>query len=403
MDLRDTIESKCWGRTCLLLSFIGFPGCFCIPTCFSDNCCTSIGYDQYCQSIDGKVLRDACNNNDINIVKNICDKWKDSDSRSCCLINPITEGGDNIRLSAIHICALNGNAEILQLILETKRVNIDQYIYYEYPISNIPRLNSGYYHKFMNTTAIHLAVRNGHIECLKLLIKYGANLKKPVYEFNNITTNTTEIITTISSPTEFSTIQDLSKQFINDMTIKYDTRTNFLFNVASSSSSVKNPSQENTTTTTTNNPLTTTNKPTTSVMINNPLSNRSNSNSKIRSVDYGACLKVLESHGFEFDYDYAINQAYQYNNYELLETLLKGGSSNDSSSSNSSSGDNGSSSRGDNKKVGMKDSRVNTMYLLHRGIKDRKKIVFFKLLLRCGVDVNYIDNNGKVAACYASK
>lgn len=373
MDLRDIIESKCWGRTCLLLSFTGFPGCFCIPTCFSDNCCTSIGYDQYYQSTDGKLLRDACNKNDINIVKIICDKWKDLDSRSCCLINPLTEGGDNIRLSAIHICALNGNAEILQLILDTKRVNIDQYIYYEYPTSNIPRLNSGYYHKFMNTTAVHLAVRHGHIECLKLLIKYGANLKKPIYELN-----------TINNPTEFSTIQDLSKQFINDMTIKYDTRANFLFNVSStsssiSSSSVKNPSQDNTTTT--SNPLNSTNKPT--------------SNSKIRSVDYGACFKLLESQGFEFDYDYAINQSYQYNNYELLEALLKGGST-------GSSSDGGSGNGGNSKIVGIKD-KVNTMYLLHRGIKDRKKTVFFKLLLRCGVDVNYIDNDGKIAAFYASK
>jgi ankyrin repeat protein len=229
----------------------------------------------------------------------------------------------------------------------------------------------------MNTTAIHLAVRHGHIECLKLLIKYGANLKKPVYELNTI----------LNNPTEFSTIQDLSKQFINDMTIKYDTRANFLFNVSStsssiSSSSVKNPSQDNTTTT--SNPLNSTNKPT--------------SNSKIRSVDYGACFKLLESQGFEFDYDYAINQSYQFNNYELLEALLKG-----SSTSSSSSSDGGSGSDGGNSKiVGIKD-KVNTMYLLHRGIKDRKKTVFFKLLLRCGVDVNYIDNDGKIAAFYASK
>ena len=146
--------------------FAGFPGCFCIPTCFSDNCCTAIGYDQYFQSTDGKLLREACNKNDSNTVKKICDQWKDLDSRSCCLINPLSEGGDNTRLTAIHICAMNGNAELLQVILETKRVDIDQYTYYDYPLLNNPRLNGGYYSKFMNTTAVHLAVSHGHIECL---------------------------------------------------------------------------------------------------------------------------------------------------------------------------------------------------------------------------------------------
>ena len=119
-----------------------------------------------------------------------------------------------------------------------------------------------------------------------------------------------------------------------------------------------------------------------------------------RSVDYGACLKLLEAHGFEFDMDYAINQAYTYNNHELLEALIK---TDTTANSNTTASNKTNTATTTTTTAGRNNNRINTMYLLHRGVKDRKKAVYFKLLLRCGVDVNYVDNEGKLAAFYASK
>jgi ankyrin repeat protein len=136
-------------------------------------------------------------------------------------VNPISEGGEGERLNSLHIAALRGHLEILRLVLDTNRIDVDQYTYYDYPY--------GFFSKFKHRTAVHIALATGHVECLKLLIDYGgANVKKPVYEAH--TTSLTFLIAPFScrvqlQPTEVSSIDMLSKKFIEYMAkfkVEYD-------------------------------------------------------------------------------------------------------------------------------------------------------------------------------------
>jgi len=361
MDIRDVIESKCMGISCCLIWYFN-PPC-CIPWC-AGNCC--LPYDMFLQSTDGKILRQACHEGNIDVVKLMTDKWKGVSTRSCCLVNPISEGGQGERLNSLHIAALRGHLEILRLVLDTNRIDVDQYTYYDYPY--------GFFSKFKHRTAVHIALASGHVECLKLLIDHGgANLKKPVYEAH--TTCFTMLIAPCRvqlQPTEVSSIDMLSKKFIEYMaTVEYDPSSSLhdMSTVLSSSSSGSGSSPSSTSTANKNPIIISTN------CCDHKEENIIKTHHPIRNHD--ACLSLLESHGFIFNshIEYALDTAYQYNNYVIFELFSKRDTTN----------------------------LVNTKHYLHRAIKEKRKLEMIHILLRSGVDVNGLDGVGKVAAFYACK
>jgi len=360
MDIRDIIESKCMGMLCCLMCYFN-PPC-CIPWC-DGNCC--LPYDEYLQSNDGKILRQACYEDNYSRVKLIIDKWKGVSRRSCCLINPLSEGGGGERLNSVHISALRGHLEILQILLDSNRVNVDQYAYYDYPY--------GFFSKFKHRTAIHLAVGYGHIKCLKLLIDHGANLKKPTYEVNS--TCFTLLFNPFRvqlRPTEVSSMDMLSKKFIQDMaTVKHDPLPSPV--VLSTSTS--------TTVTTTCSPLSISAESKNSITISIKCCDQEESLVKKHHhpiPDYDACLTLLESHGFTFSshIEYALETAFRYNNGIIFEVFSKRHTA---------------------------TNLVNAKHYLHRAIKQRRDLQMIHALIRSGVDVNRLDGDGKVAAFYACK
>jgi len=363
MDIRDVIESKCMGISCCLVWYFN-PPC-CIPWC-AGNCC--LPYDEYLQSTDGKVLRQACHEGNYDTVKLMSDKWKDVSARSCCLVNPLSEGSVGERLNSVHISALKGHLEILKLLLDTNRIDVDQYTYYDYPF--------GFFSKFKHRTAVHIALATGHVECLKLLIDHGgANLKKPAYEAH--TTCFTMIIAPSRvqlQPTEISSIDMLSKKFIEYMaTVEYDSSLS-----SSPSSSPSSSSSSSTTATSSgNSPSFTLTESKSPIIISTNCCDHKDDIIKTHHPirDYDACVSLLESHGFIFNshIEYALDTAYRYSNYVIFELFSKRDTTN----------------------------LVNNKHYLHRAIKEKRKLEMIHTLLRSGVDVNGLDGVGKVAAFYA--
>jgi len=296
MDVRDVIESKCMGMTLLCCGL----EC-CVPACPS-YCC--LPYDEYLQSTDGKILRQACHKGDYDTVKLMTDKWKGVSTRSCCLVNPISEGGPGERLNSLHIAALKGHLEILRLVLDTNRIDVDQYTYHKYSSIAFNPFTSSF-SKLKHRTAAHIALATGHVECLKLLIDHGgANLMKPLYQSNRYH----------GDPfVELSSIDMLSKKYIEDM-ITWDglKRTQSLF--ACSSYSNNSPSS-----------ISTENKnPIHIISINccdHKEENIIKTHHPIPDYDVNACLSLLESHGFIFNnsqIEYALDTAFRYNNHMIF-------------------------------------------------------------------------------------
>ena len=65
-------------------------------------------------------------------------------------------------LHPIHTAATNGRAQVLDYLLARKCAQ---------QLINLQTANSGY-------TPLHLAVIGGHVQCVKVLLKYGADLSK---------------------------------------------------------------------------------------------------------------------------------------------------------------------------------------------------------------------------------
>jgi ankyrin repeat protein len=320
----------------------------CVPAC-PGNCC--IPYDEYLQSTDGKILRQACDKGDYDTVKLMTDKWKVVSTRSCCLVNPISEGGEGERLNSVHIAALRGQHQILRLLLDTNRIDVDQYTFHEY--SNFHDPCNVRFSKLKHRTAVHIALATGHVECLKLLIDHGgANLMKPLYK---------------SDETYKSSIDMLSRKYIEDM-ITWDDLKRTQSRFACSSYSNNSPSS---TSTENKNPI----------IISSCDHNEENiiqTHHPIPDYDVNACLSLLESHGFIFNnrlIEFALDTAFRYNNHMIFELFSKRDTTN----------------------------HVKSRHYLHHAIKEEKNLEMIHSLLRLGVDVNGLDAWEKVAAFYACK